>query len=271
MTRHLRPIAIAATLGLLAPLAAWAQLSVSVTIAPPPLPLYSQPPIPGDGYIWTPGYWAWDPASGDYIWVPGTWVRPPAVGLLWTPGYWAFGSGGYFWHRGYWGPRVGYYGGLNYGHGYNGNGYWGGRWDHDRFRYNTAVNNVPRGRVHEFYSAPVVQRPAPRDSFYGGPSHYRTPPTAYERRFQGARHGDPTPEQVEHEHRAIALPEQHMVRNHGAPPTAATPRPGGFGEPGVERSRGEHEQHVGPPGRPAHAQGQPQRNNGRRPDGDERR
>ena len=30
--------------------------------------------LPGPGYIWTPGYWAYDPADG-YYWVPGTWVR----------------------------------------------------------------------------------------------------------------------------------------------------------------------------------------------------
>src|ERR1035441_1800434 len=26
---------------------------------PPPLPDYDQPQSPGDGYLWTPGYWAW--------------------------------------------------------------------------------------------------------------------------------------------------------------------------------------------------------------------
>ena len=26
---------------------------------PPPLPDYEQPQAPGDGYLWTPGYWAW--------------------------------------------------------------------------------------------------------------------------------------------------------------------------------------------------------------------
>src|SRR5579872_6278430 len=54
-------------------------VSVSVLIAPPPLPIYVQPPIPGDDYIWTPGYWAWDPADNDYYWVPGTWVLAPFV------------------------------------------------------------------------------------------------------------------------------------------------------------------------------------------------
>ena len=54
--------------------ASFAQVGVSVRIAPPELPVYEQPICPGDGYIWTPGYWAWD---GDYYWVPGTWVMAP--------------------------------------------------------------------------------------------------------------------------------------------------------------------------------------------------
>jgi hypothetical protein len=33
-----------------------AAVSVSITVAPPALPVYVQPPCPGDGYMWTPGY-----------------------------------------------------------------------------------------------------------------------------------------------------------------------------------------------------------------------
>ena len=237
---------LAVGLALMAPLAAWSAISVSVTIAPPPLPLYAQPPIPGDGYIWTPGYWAWDPASGDYIWVPGTWVMPPGVGLLWTPGYWAFIDGSYLWHRGYWGPQVGYYGGINYGYGYIGRGYDGGRWYRGHFRYNTAANNIPRGRVHDVYRAPVPQRPAHADSFIGGNSHWHSQPTAGQRRFEGGQHPDWTQAQQEHEHRAMVTPEQRMGNNHGAPPTAATPRPGGFGEPQVEHTRPAPQMHPQP-------------------------
>ena len=49
-----------------------AQISVGVRvgIAPPPLPEYEQPDCPGDGYIWTPGFWDWD--GNEYYWVPGT-------------------------------------------------------------------------------------------------------------------------------------------------------------------------------------------------------
>ena len=65
--------------------AAYAQVGISVTFAPPELPVYEQPLIPGEGYIWTPGYWAWSDDDGDYYWVPGTWVMAPEPGLLWTP------------------------------------------------------------------------------------------------------------------------------------------------------------------------------------------
>ncbi len=34
--------------------------------------------------------------------------------LHWRPGlgYWGYGTGGYLWNAGYWGPSVGYYGGI---------------------------------------------------------------------------------------------------------------------------------------------------------------
>src|SRR5215472_4635668 len=97
-------------------------IGVSVTIAPPPLPVYTQPICPGPGYIWTPGYWAYDPDDG-YYWVPGTWVTAPSIGVLWTPGYWGWSGAAFVWNAGYWGPTVGFYGGINYGFGYTGVGY----------------------------------------------------------------------------------------------------------------------------------------------------
>ena len=236
---------LALALGAIVPFAAWAQVGVSITVAPPPLPYYAQPPIPGDGYIWTPGYWFWDAAVNDYEWVPGTWVLPPQPGFLWTPGYWGFVGGAYGWHHGYWGNHVGYYGGLNYGYGYGGHGYDGGRWDHGHFRYNQAVNNLPQGRVHNVYNHPMPSHEAPgRESFNGGESHFHGQPTAAEHRYENAPHGEPTREQTEHEHRAATMPEQRMGNNHGMPPTAATGHPGGFGEPEVERGRTENEMHA---------------------------
>ena len=57
--------------------ASFGQFRISVTFGPPALPVYEQPLCRGDGYIWTPGYWAWSDDDGDYYWVPGTWVLAP--------------------------------------------------------------------------------------------------------------------------------------------------------------------------------------------------
>ncbi|MBV8325017.1 YXWGXW repeat-containing protein [Chryseobacterium sp.] len=141
-----------------------ASISVRTELAPPPLPDYVQPPCPGDGYLWTPGYWAW--ATGGYYWVAGVWVLPPAIDLLWTPGYWAFYDGFYGWHPGYWGSRVGYYGGINYGFGYFGNGFYGGRWDRGHFMYNTSVWRVDKN-VHNTYINKVNIVNTNRMSFNG--------------------------------------------------------------------------------------------------------
>jgi len=118
--------------------------------APPPIPDYQQPAAPGDGYIWTPGYWAHGPEG--YEWVDGAWVDAPYSGALWTPGYWGDGDDGYFWNAGYWGPTVGYYGGINYGFGYFGIGFYGGYWGGGRFFYNRAYCNIGYGRGFNVYN-----------------------------------------------------------------------------------------------------------------------
>lgn len=154
--------------------AAPAQTVVSVQVAPPPMPYFQQPPIPAPNAIWTPGYWAWDDWWGDYYWVPGTWVQPPRAGLLWTPGWWGYRAGRYVWHAGYWAPKVGWYGGINYGYGYNGHGYDGGMWRGTRFFYNNAVTNVHGSAVSAVYSHPVEMSPrtivnSTRVSYADGP------------------------------------------------------------------------------------------------------
>src|SRR5690348_18206728 len=66
---------LAAALLLIARAAGAAQVAVTVNVAPPPLPVYEQPPLPSPAYLWVPGYWSWGPEG--YFWVPGTWVLPP--------------------------------------------------------------------------------------------------------------------------------------------------------------------------------------------------
>jgi len=109
---------------------------VQATEAPPPLPEYDQPPCPEDGWLWTPGYWAY--STGGYYWIPGTWVAPPQVGVLWTPGLLGIRGWRLPVPRRYWGPHVGFYGGVNYGFGYGGVGFVGGRWAGNSFAYNTG-------------------------------------------------------------------------------------------------------------------------------------
>jgi hypothetical protein len=149
----LRSFILAAFLAL--PLASFAEVDFSVNIAPPVMPVYEQPLCPVAGYLWTPGYWAY---QNDYYWVPGVWVPPPRVGLLWTPPWWGWNNGAYVFNQGYWGPRVGFYGGINYGYGYTGNGYWGGRWSGNTFQYNTAVTRVNTKIVHNTYINNSVNR-----------------------------------------------------------------------------------------------------------------
>src|SRR5271170_401149 len=149
------------------PAASFAQFGISVTIAPPALPVYTQPMVPADGYLWTPGYWA--NGNNGYFWVPGTWVMPPQAGLLWTPGYWGWGGNAFAWNGGYWGTSVGFYGGVNYGFGYGGVGYGGGYWNNGAFFYNTSVNNVSGvSNITNVYSKTVINETTVNHVSYNG-------------------------------------------------------------------------------------------------------
>ena len=66
------------------------------------------------------------------------------------------GGGGYLWHAGYWGPHVGFYGGINYGFGYDGRGFEGGEWRGRDFFYNRSVNNFGSAHFTNVYERTVV-------------------------------------------------------------------------------------------------------------------
>jgi len=214
------------------------QVGVSITIAPPALPVYAQPVCPGDGYIWTPGYWAWDPNVGDYYWVPGTWVPAPQVGFFWTPGWWGWGNGFYVWHGGYWGPHVGFYGGINYGFGYFGTGYVGGRWDGGHFFYNREVTNVNVTVIHNVYNEHVDVREVNHVSFNGGHGGIEARPTAEEEAYDREHHEAPVAAQERHVEEARSNEQLRATYNHGKPPIAATARPGDFTEHEPAREAG---------------------------------
>jgi hypothetical protein len=170
-----------------------------VSIAPPVLPVYTQPICPASGYIWTPGYWAYTD-DGGYYWVPGTWVEP---------------------------PEVGFYGGINYGFGYTGYGYEGGYWRDRNFYYNRRVNNVNVTEVHNVYEKNVDVHES-HVSYNGGRGGITARPSAAQEKFAHEHHVGPTAAQEQHISAARSDHNQFASVNHGRPSVGATPRPGDF-------------------------------------------
>lgn len=254
MRRVLR-ISLLAVLGFMLFRPAFAQVAISVTFGPPALPIYEQPPCPEEGYLWVPGYWAWDDDDEDYYWVPGTWVPAPEPGLLWTPAWWGWDDGVFLFHEGYWGPEVGFYGGINYGYGYWGHGFWGGRWDHDRFMYNRAVVNVNETVIRNVYVDKTVivnnRVTENRVSYNGGEGGVRERPTAREEAAEHQRHFPPAQAQEQRRQMARSNPQMRASANQGRPPVAATARPTEFSGRGVVAAKAAGAPYRPPANRPA--------------------
>jgi WXXGXW repeat (2 copies) len=228
-----------ALLALILPALSMAQISVdvSVNVPPPELPVYDQPPIPADGFIWTPGYWAWDDDVQDYYWVPGTWVPAPQPDYLWTPGYWGVEGAAFLWHAGYWGPQVGFYGGVNYGYGYGGQGYGGGYWQGGHLFYNRSVNNIGSVNVTNVYNKTIINNVTVNRVSYNGGNGIHAQPTAAELAVAHGQHLAPTSNQRQQEQAARSNPSLRVSQNGGHPPIAATSRAGAFTGAGVVRAR----------------------------------
>src|SRR6516162_10705797 len=198
-----------------------AVIGAAVDVAPPPLPVYDQPPIPAPGYMWTPGYWAWDDYTG-YYWVPGTWVLPPAPALLWTPGYWGWNDGVYAFYEGYWGPEVGFYGGVSYGFGYTGEGYEGGYWRGGTFFYNRTVNNISNVQITNVYNKTVVVNNVTNVSYNRGAGGTTAQETPQQIAAANQQHVPPTAQQTQHMQMAAKDPALSLNNNQGHPTVAAT-------------------------------------------------
>ncbi len=153
--------AVVAAVAMLAPKPASAITlnQIIAAIAPPAIPTlsYQQPAPPAPNSMWIPGYWRWNGSS--YQWIQGRWTSAPRPGQYWTPAYWAQTPAGYVYHSGYWGSSVGYYGNVDYGHGYFGKGYDGGQWQGKNFRYNSYVTHVDKRTAHDaYYNRNVYER-----------------------------------------------------------------------------------------------------------------
>ncbi len=190
---------------------------------PPPLPDYDQPPCPGDGYLWTPGYWSYAPTG--YYWVPGAWVQAPYQGALWTPGYWAYANNRYVFYHGYWGPHVGFYGGINYGFGYTGYGYQGGYWRGNVFNYNRTVNNVNVTVIRNVYNYRVVENHTSRVSFNGGHGGIQVRPQMAELAALREAHAGPMSTQLEIAQQARSNHANFYAVNRGRPAQAVYTQP----------------------------------------------
>jgi hypothetical protein len=211
----LRSFVLAAFLAL--PVVSFAQVGVSINVAPPIMPEYEQPACPVEGYMWTPGYWAYD---ADYYWVPGVWVAPPTVGLLWTPPWWGWNNGAYAFNEGYWGPTVGFYGGVNYGHGYWGDGYWGGHWSGNTYHYNTAITNVNKNVIHNTYvDKNVMSKNVNHNrAAFNGPNGIKAEANAEQKAAAAnANKVGPTSQQVSRQQAASKDPGLQAKNNKGHP------------------------------------------------------
>ena len=152
--------------------------------------------------------------------------------------------GAYLWNAGYWGPQVGFYGGINYGFGYVGTGYYGGRWTNGHFFYNTRVNNVNVHVVRNVYQKTVIVHNS-HVSFNGGRGGVAARPTAAQERFAQEHHTAPTEVQERHVSEARSDRNQFANVNHGRPSVVATAKPGEFRGPGVVQAKASASDRIG--------------------------
>lgn len=122
---------------------------------------------------------------------------------------------------------MGFYGGINYGFGYTGVGFLGGRWNGGVFAYNTAVLNVDRGRVHNVYVEDIhVRNVNVHTSFNGGTRGIFARPSPDEIRWSRERHMEWTVEQQRHVALAHGERSNFISVNGGHPEYGAMERVG---------------------------------------------
>ena len=98
---------------------AFAAVDVFVDVAPPAA-RYEVVPAPRAGYVWQPGYWAYD--HGHHAWHKGYWVKERR---------------GYYWHPSRWEEREGRYHFVQ------------GRWDRERYAENRWNRGGHGDRDHD--------------------------------------------------------------------------------------------------------------------------
>ena len=123
---------------------------------------------------------------------------------------------------------MGFYGGINYGFGYFGLGFVGGRWDGGHFFYNRAVLNVNVEVIHNVYNT-IIHETVSHVSYNGGNGGIDVRPRPEEEAAAHDRHIGPVPAQTQQIQAARSNPQLRASVNMGKPTIAATARPGEFG------------------------------------------
>jgi WXXGXW repeat (2 copies) len=119
------------------PAVAASNLDIQLNVGPPP-PRYEPVPAPRSGYIWSPGYWAWDGRSH-----------------VWTGGHWERARPGYSYHAPTWVQRD-------------------GRWYHQASRWDSDGDGIPDHRDRTPYGSRPGYGSIPyRDSDRDGIPDYR--------------------------------------------------------------------------------------------------
>ena len=216
-----------AVLILAVPAASFAQFGVAITIAPPVLPVYSQPMVPAEGYLWTPGYWAY--GGEGYFWVPGTWVMAPnldcsghpdigAGAATPSPGMKATGV-----------PRSASTAGSTTASATVVSVIKAGIGTTEPFYYNRSVNNVNITNIHNVYNKTVINNTTMNHvSYNGGRGGINARPRAAEETAAHEQHRPPTEMQTQHVHAASSNHALFASVNHGRPAIAATAKPAEF-------------------------------------------
>ena len=135
-------------------------------------------------------------------------------------------GGRYRFHHGYWGPHIGFYGGINYGFGYVGLGYQGGYWNNGHFDYNRAVNRVNVNQTRYVYNRTVVYNNTrnTRISYNGGSGGVNARPRPAEIAAFHEQHAPPMTAQVQHAQQARGDRANFATVSHGRPQNAAIDR-----------------------------------------------
>jgi len=134
--------------------------------------------------------------------VPGTWVLAPQWAICGHPDIGVGTMASMFGMLAIGAPHIGFYGGINYGFGYVGEGFEGGEWRGGSFFYNRSVTNVNITNVTNIYNKTVIVNNNTHVAFNGGQGGTAARPTARQEAFAHESHRGPVAAQLQHQRAA---------------------------------------------------------------------